>query len=618
MGEEEREVSLTRHHDSAGSWTDLAGALLEAELVRETEKSDKTEKSVRAAQRALDDAEAAFARALESDAPLAGIATFAELDGCATRVLALCGAIDRDRRLQRLVAKLTADPSDGRPDYSLVVRLLGEQAGEALAPDGRLRSSGLLDLAESVPLAAARVTVPPVVSWALGGTFVLDAGLPPQAEIVAAPAGAFGEPELVLVHGLDRVRRVQTAVTAAWGPAFLVTPAPTDLDGWRAVVRQATVSGVGVVLELDSAPDALMRQQITAAGHLTWALCSTHPMPLEALPDLQFTEVRAFDAAVSDDEWYSLYPDNPLPSRRPNASQLELTQKIVSADAESAFRRLASGALLKHARRIEPRLGWDALILPAAQERRLRQLVDRYRHRALVHEQWNLPLYPSPGIVTLFAGPSGTGKTTAAEVIAHDLGMEMFRIDLSAIVSKYIGETEKNLEEIFSAAHAGEYLLLFDEADSLFGSRSEVSDSRDRYANMEVSYLLQRLETYDGFVVLTSNYQGNIDDAFLRRIHAAVHFPMPAVVDRQRIWDRCLGSAPRSDVDLDHLAQNFELSGGSIRNAALSAAYLAAGQGKEIGMVEALTGVSQEMAKLRQRVPQEKYGRWGEQVSALG
>ena len=170
--------------------------------------------------------------------------------------------------------------------------------------------------------------------------------------------------------------------------------------------------------------------------------------------------------------------------------------------------------------------------------------MSRYRYRSVVHDEWGLPLYPSPGVVTLFSGPSGTGKTTTAEVIAHDLGVDMFRVDLSALVSKYIGETEKNLEEIFSAAHAGDYLLLFDEADSLFGTRSKVTDARDRYANMEVSYLLQRLETYDGFVVLTSNFQGNIDQAFLRRIHVTVHFAVPSVEDRVRIWERSLGGAP--------------------------------------------------------------------------
>jgi SpoVK/Ycf46/Vps4 family AAA+-type ATPase len=265
---------------------------------------------------------------------------------------------------------------------------------------------------------------------------------------------------------------------------------------------------------------------------------------------------------------------------------------------------------LRHATRVTPRVGWDELILPAAQTTKLRDLVDRYRYRAVVHNEWGLPLFPSPGVVALFSGPSGTGKTTTAEVIANELGVDMFRVDLSALVSKYIGETEKNLEEIFSAAHAGDYLLLFDEADSLFGSRSKVSDARDRYANMEVSYLLQRLETYDGFVVLTSNFQGNIDQAFLRRIHVTVHFAVPSVEDRTRIWMRSLAQAPQDDLDLGFVADKFDLTGGSIRNASLTAAFYAASSGRSIEMVDVLRAVSQEMAKLGRRPNDDQFGRW--------
>jgi SpoVK/Ycf46/Vps4 family AAA+-type ATPase len=218
-------------------------------------------------------------------------------------------------------------------------------------------------------------------------------------------------------------------------------------------------------------------------------------------------------------------------------------------------------------------------------------------------------------VVALFSGPSGTGKTTTAEVIAHELGVDMFRVDLSALVSKYIGETEKNLEEIFSAAHAGDYLLLFDEADSLFGTRSKVEDARDRYANMEVSYLLQRLETYDGFVVLTSNFQGNIDQAFLRRIHVTVHFAVPSVEDRARIWIRSFAGAPLDDVDLSFVAEKFDLTGGSIRNAALSAAFRAAAAGGAVTMVDVLYAVTEEMTKLGRRPTEQQYGRWWPQLA---
>jgi SpoVK/Ycf46/Vps4 family AAA+-type ATPase len=183
-------------------------------------------------------------------------------------------------------------------------------------------------------------------------------------------------------------------------------------------------------------------------------------------------------------------------------------------------------------------------------------------------------------------------------------------VDLAALVSKYIGETEKNLVAIFSAAHTSNYLLLFDEADSLFGSRSKVEDSKDRYANLEVSYLLQRLETYDGLVVLTSNFQGNIDPAFLRRIHLTVHFPVPGADDRRRIWERSLGAAPTADLELDFVAEQFDLTGGSIRNAALSAAFAAAAQDRPIGMVVLLQAIAQELTKLGRRPHDAQFGRW--------
>jgi SpoVK/Ycf46/Vps4 family AAA+-type ATPase len=271
---------------------------------------------------------------------------------------------------------------------------------------------------------------------------------------------------------------------------------------------------------------------------------------------------------------------------------------------------VATGTLLKHAKRVTPRVGWDDLILPPAQATRLHDLIGRYRGRRRVHDDWGLPLFPSPGVVALFSGPSGTGKTTAAEVLAGELGMDLVRVDLSALVSKYIGETEKHLEEIFSAAHSGEYLLLFDEADSLFGSRSKVEDAKDRYANMEVSYLLQRLETYDGFVVLTSNFQGNIDSAFLRRIHATVHFMVPDEADRARIWRACLADAPTRDLDLGFVAAQFDLAGGAIRNSALTAAFLAAAADQPIGMLHLLRAVAEELQKLGRRPTPGQFGRW--------
>jgi SpoVK/Ycf46/Vps4 family AAA+-type ATPase len=203
------------------------------------------------------------------------------------------------------------------------------------------------------------------------------------------------------------------------------------------------------------------------------------------------------------------------------------------------------------------------------------------------------------GLKVLFAGESGTGKTMAAQVLAAQLGLEIFRVDLATIVSKYIGETEKNLDRIFGAAEGSNAILFFDEADALFGKRSEVSDSHDRYANIEVAYLLQRMEGYAGAVILATNFRRNIDDAFVRRLDFVIDFPFPEVEDRKRIWRLLLPEeAPiADDLDVDFLATRFKLSGGAIRNCSLSAAFQAADDTGVIEMRHLVRAVAQEYGK---------------------
>ncbi len=591
------------------SWRDYAQALLERELA-----ADRDPAVLAAAETAVAAATDQLQAAIDtgSDDPFFAVAAAADLDTISVQVLALCAAVEVDRQLQRIVAALAHDPAATRIEVDLLVRLLGEEALAALTDDAPLACAALVEVESGISLAAAHVVLARAVAWAVLGAEVLETALPPDAYLVSAPEGALGRADVVLVHGTDRVRRIQAAVVAGWGIGFLVSPAPLDDAGWRTLVRQATVLGLGIVLDLTEPLSPLGRRWIARASHLTFGLCAADPLPLDALPDRSFVEVAAPGERVTDEEWAAVFADAPAPQRRPTATELRQAARVAElhTDPKDAIRRVASGTLLKHATRITPRVGWDELILPAAQRQRLHDLVSRYRFRTVVHDEWGLPLYPSPGVVTLFSGPSGTGKTTTAEVIAHELGVDMFRVDLSALVSKYIGETEKNLEEIFSAAHAGDYLLLFDEADSLFGTRSKVTDARDRYANMEVSYLLQRLETYDGFVVLTSNFQGNIDQAFLRRIHVTVHFAIPSVEDRQRIWERSLGDAPLDDLDLAFIADRFDLTGGSIRNAALTAAFYAASGGRKITMIDMLLAITQEMIKLGRRPNDDQYGRW--------
>jgi hypothetical protein len=264
------------------------------------------------------------------------------------------------------------------------------------------------------------------------------------------------------------------------------------------------------------------------------------------------------------------------------------------------------------AQRIEPAAAWDDLVLPARARQALADVVAHVRHRSHVYGRWGFAGRGSRGlgIGVLFSGLSGTGKTMAAEVLAGELSLDLFRIDLAAVVSKYIGETEKNLRRVFDAAEEGGAVLLFDEADALFGKRSEVRDSHDRHANIEVSYLLQRMESYRGLAVLTTNLRDALDEAFLRRLRFVVEFPFPDAGQRMEIWRRVFPpETPTEGLDLQRLAR-LALAGGSIRNIALSAAFLAAEEGAPVRMGHLLRAVHSEFAKLDRPLPEAEVRDW--------
>ncbi|WP_047122435.1 ATP-binding protein [Streptomyces leeuwenhoekii] len=283
-------------------------------------------------------------------------------------------------------------------------------------------------------------------------------------------------------------------------------------------------------------------------------------------------------------------------------------------DVRAAVRAQNGAGLDRLARRVEPAVGWDDLVLPPATHRRLRELALRARHREQVLGRWGMRPGGGRGrgVIALFAGESGTGKTMSAEVVAADLGMDLYVVDLSTVVDKYVGETEKNLERIFTEASAVNAVLLFDEADAIFGKRSEVRDARDRHANVESAYLLQRMESFDGIAVLTTNLRANLDEAFTRRLDVVADFPVPDREQRLALWERCLGDRmPRAgDLDLGFCADRFELAGGSIRACAVTAAYLAAESGGPLTMRQLVTAVAQEYRKLGRLVLGSEFGRY--------
>jgi len=271
--------------------------------------------------------------------------------------------------------------------------------------------------------------------------------------------------------------------------------------------------------------------------------------------------------------------------------------------------------LEKLAQPLHPRGAWSDLVLPEAGHQQLQELVGHLRHHELVFGTWGLrtKVLTGDGVAALFAGPPGTGKTMASSLIAQAIGRDLFRVDIAGVISKYIGETEKNLERVFAAAHRANAVLLFDEADALFGKRTTVRDAHDRYANVETSYLLQRIERFDGVVILATNFKKNIDEAFLRRISVVVDFPMPADEERRRLWRSLLpASMPcQDDLDYEFLAGRFELSGGQIKNAIQTAAMVAADENPQVVRFEHLLfGVKRELQKGGRIVDVTDFGRY--------
>ncbi len=282
------------------------------------------------------------------------------------------------------------------------------------------------------------------------------------------------------------------------------------------------------------------------------------------------------------------------------------------ADLHAAARAESTNALGAYAQKLSPAYTWDDIVLPPRALRSLREVCASMRFRSVVQDEWGFGRnnVRGNGLNALFSGASGTGKTMAAEIVANELGLDLYKIDLANVVSKYIGETEQNLSRIFAAADNA--ILFFDEADALFGKRSEVRDAHDRYANIEVAYLLQRIEEYEGVVVLATNLAKNVDDAFARRMHHAVEFPFPDKQLRERIWGGVFPpEAPLGrDVDLAFLAERFELAGGNIRNVAVAAATDAAQDGREIRMVHLVSATARELEKLGRLPSRAAFGRY--------
>ncbi len=383
----------------------------------------------------------------------------------------------------------------------------------------------------------------------------------------------------------------------------------------RRIDREAVLAQAGVALAMSADP-AHVASTVRLIGALRAPVIALGaPSPLDLVDLVERTPLR-FSVPTTD----AVAPAGTSPAlHRAGARALQqfrvdpalLDQALASAagltdeaaveeQVWNALRESARGGLDALAQRIDSHATFDDLVVPASVSSQLREIASQLRHRQRVYDEWGFGARDSRGlgIAALFSGESGTGKTLAAEAIANEARLDLYRIDLACVVSKYIGETEKNLSRVFDAAEHSGAVLLFDEADALFGKRSEVKDSHDRYANIEVAYLLQRVESYRGLAILTTNMKSALDRAFLRRIRFIVQFPFPDEAAREQIWRRQFPSnAPLDRIDFSAMSR-LQLSGGSIRSVAVNAAFHAAAHGEAIGQDALMTAARAEFAKL--------------------
>jgi len=584
-------------------------------------------------------------------------------------LLLLCAGAELDGAFPALLAEAHGDPGRPHPTFGLALAALPEAHWGALTPGAALRRWRLVEVGPGNSLVGSPLRIDERVLHFLCGARQLDERLaalveplpaeeelPPShglaARQVAAAWAAAGEARLPVAQlgGGDRDDRRAIAAHAcallgleAYAlPARSLPVAPAELDQLaRLWEREAALGGCALLLECDELDGAdgprehaveLLAARLGAplviaggerrrvAGRPTLAVDVPRPSPAEqrslwqaALGPAADREAEAVGRLVGH---FRLGPAQ----IRAAAAAVELSGaepgEGEGADVDErlweACRSQARPRLSGLAQRIEPAAGWDDLVLPEAQRAALRTIATHMRQRGRVYEEWGFggDGQRGLGVSALFAGASGTGKTLAAEVLAGELRLDLYKIDLSQVVSKYIGETEKNLGRVFDAAEAGGAILLFDEADALFGKRSEVKDSHDRYANIEVSYLLQRMEQYRGLAILTTNLKEALDQAFLRRIRFVVQFPFPDATQRAAIWRRAFpAGAPTEGLDAGRLAR-LSVAGGNIRNIALGAAFLAAEAGEPVRMAHLLEAARGECAKLERPLAPAEVAGW--------
>jgi hypothetical protein len=571
-----------------------------------------------------------------------------------TDVLTLCAGMELDAAIPALCAAAQGNPHRAYPTFGLALAALPEPHWSALTPAAPLRYWRLIELASGDSLTTGALRIDEHILHYITGLTYLDERLHGILSIHAPPrelvpshreladrivrCWSRADPPVIQFRGRDsHAKRAIAAFACAQVGARLHTVHSTDLPDnaadrdviarlWQ---REAALGRNALLIDCDGVdhPRAALAFVERLRGIVFVA--RDEPLAIRRTPVIRL-EVHKPTAAEQQRLWRAALGDKLNGGAALLITQFDLDERAIDAAAAQsvaqsvesgdegisrvwdACRTRARGGLDDFAQRVEPAATWDDLVVPPAQMQTLRDIATHVRCRACVYDTWGFASKGTRGlgISALFAGASGTGKTMAAEVLARELRLDLYRIDLSQVVSKYIGETEKNLRRVFDAAEASGAVLLFDEADALFGRRSDVKDSHDRYANIEVSYLLQRMESYRGLAILTTNMKSMLDVAFLRRLRFVVQFPAPDSAQRAEIWRRIFPARlPVSGIDVVKLAR-LNVAGGNIRNIALYAAFLAAEADEPVGMSHLLRAARGECAKIDRQMTDGECRDW--------
>jgi ATP-dependent 26S proteasome regulatory subunit len=603
--------------------------------------------------------------ALDTLVALFGLSTFER------KLLLLCAGVELDAQFSALVAMLQGSPAAVHPTFSLALAVFPDAHWNAVAPRSPLRYWRLIQFGHSETLTKSALRIDEQVLHYLTGVNYLDERLeellervvaedfmvPSHLALVNAMLLAYtsknGTPALPVLHLRGENASDKPAIAAfacaQMGLQLYILSATSvpatakDVQEWsRLWNREATLHSFALFLDCTKL-DANDKVRVQLVMHFIENIQSVLILGTGKWdPELKRKKMVFEVEKPAPDEQFALWKrslgsgmidfDEPL---RQVISYFNLSAKTIVLTSLNVFQNPMTGhtenttasqlkklwkACCIHTRprveelaqRIEPAAGWNDIVLPEAQKQILRELTAQVRQRKKVYQDWGFAGAGSRGlgISALFAGESGTGKTMAAEVLANELQLDLYRIDLSQVVNKYIGETEKNLKQIFDAGEEGGAILLFDEADALFGKRSDVKDSHDRYSNIEVSYLLQRMEAYGGLAVLTTNMKGALDKAFLRRIRFVVQFPYPDAAHRAEIWRRIFpANTPVENLDFEKLSK-LSVPGGNIRNIAINAAFIAADEGQPVRMNHIARAVRSEYGKIEKTFSHAETGGW--------